>query len=75
MFTKTWNVRDAPTEELKRKAESEYKTIIKYDKFIKKAVSIEEAKQLVEEKFRHKAFVSEIELEIMRRRANGEETF
>ena len=72
---KTWKIRDSPTEELKRKLEVEYKTIIRYDKFIQQAASAEDAKQLIEEKFRHKAFANDIELEIMKRRVSGEETF
>lgn len=69
---KTWNVRDAPTEELQKKVEQEYTMIVKYNRWITRAASIEEAKALIEEKFRHKAFANDIELELMRRKANGE---
>lgn len=72
---KTWNVRDQTTEVLKKEVDKCYTMIVKYNRWIAKAATTEEAKKLVEEKFAYKAKASNIELELMRRRANGEETF
>ena len=71
---KTWNVRDQTTEALKEEAEKCYTMIVKYNRWINRAVSIEEAKNLVEEKFRYKAKANDIELELMKRRVEDEET-
>lgn len=75
MPAKTWNVRDQTTEELKKECEKCYTMIIKYNRWITKATTIEEANRLVVEKFFYKAKANNIELELMKRRANGEETF
>lgn len=75
MPAKTWNVRDQTTEVLKKEVDKCYTMIVKYNRWIAKAATTEEAKKLVEEKFAYKAKASNIELELMRRRANGEETF
>lgn len=75
MPAKTWNVRDQPTEALKKECEKYYTIIVKYNRWIAKAATMEEAKKLVEEKFAYKTKANNIELELMRRRANGEETF
>ena len=75
MQIKTWNVRDQPTETLKKECEKCYTIIVKYNRWIAKAATMEEAKKLVEEKYNYKAKADNIELELMRRRANGEETF
>ena len=75
MQAKTWNVRDQPTEALKKECEKCYTIIVKYNRWIAKAATKEEAKKLVEEKYAYKAKANDIELELMRRRANGEETF
>lgn len=72
---KTWNVRDQTTEELKREVDKYYTMIVKYNRWIARAASIEEAKTLIDEKFNYKAKANNIELELMRRRAEGEETF
>ena len=69
---KTWNVRDQTTEELKKEVEKCYTMIVKYNRWITRAVSIEEAKKLVNEKFNYKAKANDIELELMRRNADGE---
>ena len=63
------NIRDQPTAQLQAEAEDCYKMIVKYNRWISRAASTEEAKSLVEEKFRYKAKVNEIELELMRRAA------
>ncbi len=75
MPTKTWNVRDQPTEALKKECEKCYTMIVKYNRWIAKATTKEEAKKLVDEKFAYKAKANNIELELMRRKANGDETF
>lgn len=75
MPAKTWNVRDQTTEALKEEVEKCYTIIIKYNRWIARATSIEEAKTLIDEKFNYKAKANNIELELMRRRAEGEKTF
>lgn len=75
MPTKTWNVRDQTTEVLKREIDKCYTMIVKYNRWIARAASKEEAKALIEEKFNYKAKANNIELELMRRRAEDEETF
>lgn len=75
MPTKTWNVRDQTTEVLKKEVEKCYTMIVKYNRWVARAASMEEAKALIDEKFNYKAKADDIELELMRRRAEGEETF
>ena len=75
MPAKTWNVRDQTTEVLKREVDKCYTMIVKYNRWIAKAASAEDAKALINEKFNYKAKANEIELELMRRRAEGEETY
>lgn len=75
MQFKTWNIRDQPTETLKKECEKCYTIIVKYNRWIAKAATMEEAKKLVEEKYAYRAKANDIELELVRRRANGEETF
>lgn len=72
---KSWNIRDQTTEELKKEVEKCYTMIVKYNRWIARAASMEEAKTLVDEKFNYKTKANDIELELMKRRANGEETF
>ena len=75
MPTKTWNVRDQTTEVLKKEVDKYYTMIVKYNRWIARAASKEEAKALIDEKFNYKTKANNIELELMRRRAEGEETF
>ena len=75
MIAKSWNIRDQTTEALKKECEKCYTIIVKYNRWIAKAATMEEAKKLVEEKYAYKEKANDIELEIMKRRANGEETF
>ena len=75
MIAKTWNIRDQTTEVLKKEAEKCYTIIVKYNRWIARAASKEEAKALIDEKFKYKEKANNIELELMRRRAKGEETF
>lgn len=72
---KTWNVRDQTTEGLKKEVDKCYTIIVKYNRWIARAASAEEAKALIDEKFNYKKKANSIELELMRRRAEGEETF
>lgn len=72
---KTWNVRDQPTETLRKECEKCYSMIVKYNRWITRAATEKEAEKLIVEKFAYKAKANNIELELMRRRANGEETF
>lgn len=75
MPAKTWNVRDQTTEVLKKEVDKCYTMIVKYNRWIARTASKEEAKALIDEKFNYKAKANSIELELMRRRAEGEETF
>lgn len=72
---KIWNVRDQTTEVLKKEVDKCYTMIVKYNRWVARAASVEEAKALIDEKFNYKAKANDIELELMRRRAEGEETF
>ena len=75
MITKSWNIRDQTTEELKKQVDKYYKMIVKYNRWIARAATAEEAKTLIDEKFNYKTKANNVELELMKRRANGEETF
>lgn len=75
MPVKTWNVRDQTTEVLKKEVDKCYTMIVKYNRWIARAATAGEAKALVNEKFKYKEKANNIELELMRRRAEGEETF
>lgn len=75
MIAKSWNIRDQTTEALKKEVEKCYTMIVKYNRWIARAATVKEAKALIDEKFNYKAKANNIELELMRRRANGEETF
>ena len=72
---KTWNVRDQTTEVLKKEIDKCYTMIVKYNRWIARAASAKEAKALIDEKFNYKAKANNIELELMRRRTEGEETY
>lgn len=72
MPTKTWNVRDQTVEVLKREVDKCYTMIVKYNRWIARAATMEEAKALIDEKFNYKAKANDIEMELMRRNANGE---
>ena len=75
MIAKSWTVRDQTTDVLKKEADKCYTMIIKYNRWIARAASKEDAKALIDEKFNYKAKANDIERELMKRRANGEETF
>lgn len=68
---KTWNARDQPKEELIRLLEKKYKEIESSYKLIKKVSDINKAKKIIDEIWMMKSFANTIELELMRRDANG----
>ena len=71
MLNKTWNVRDQTTETLEILLERKYKEIDSNYKMLKKLSKIEDANRLVNEIWQMKSFVSNIELELMRREFNN----
>lgn len=71
MTHKTWNVRDQTEETLKILLEQKYKEINDSYKMLKKVSKIEDANRLVNEIWQMKSFVSNIELELMRREFNN----
>ena len=70
---KCWNVRDQTTEALENLLRRKYAEIKADAKAATMAATIEEAKFYIEAKFRAKAFANDIELELIRRKYNGEE--
>lgn len=64
---RSWNVRDQPKESLERILTKKYKEIDSNYKMLRKVSDIEDAKMLVDEIWRTKSFVNEIEMELMRR--------
>lgn len=68
---KTWNPRDEPTDELRRRAEKLYQEIANNYKLLKKLANIEDAKKMVESIWAKKSMANDIELEIIRREYNG----
>lgn len=71
MLNKAWNVRDQTTETLKNLLGRKYKEIDSDYKMLKKVSKIEDANRLVNEIWQMKSFVSDIELELMRREFNN----
>ena len=71
MMHKTWNIRDQTEETLKILLEQKYKEINGNYKMLKKVSKIEDATRLVNEIWQMKSFVSDIELELMRREFNN----
>lgn len=71
MVHKTWNIRDQPEESLKRLLEKKYKEINAGYKMLRKLSDIEDAKIMLEEIWRTKSFVNDIELELTRREYNN----
>lgn len=70
-MNKTWNVRDQNTESLERLLTKKYKEIDSNYKMLRKVSNIEDAQMLVNEIWQMKSFVSDIELELMRREFNN----
>jgi hypothetical protein len=71
MMQKTWNIRDQPEESLKRLLEKKYKEIDAGFKMLRKLSNIDDAQIMVDEIWRTKKFVNEIEMELMRREYNN----
>lgn len=71
---KCWNVRDQTTETLENLLRRKYAEIKSDAKAATMAATIEEAKYYIDAKFRAKAFASDIELELIRRKLENGET-
>lgn len=71
MVYKTWNVRDQTKEALEELLTRKYKEINGNYKMLKKMSNIEDAKRLIDEIWRMKSFVNDIEVELMRREYNN----
>lgn len=68
MEWKAWNIRDETTESLQRMLEKTYKDIEYRYSFLRRIISIEDAKQEIEIIYRKKASAADIELELLRRK-------
>jgi hypothetical protein len=68
---KTWNVRDQTKEALEELLTRKYKEINDNYKMLRKLSTVEDAKKLMDEIWQMKSFVSDIELELMRRECNN----
>ena len=75
MTRTTWNARDTPKAALEELLKRKYKEIDNEYKMLRKVEKKEDAKKLIEEIWQMKDFANSIEIELMRRGANGEETF
>ena len=64
---KTWNVRDQTEETLRLEAEKLYKQIDAGFKMLKKISSVDDAKTLINRIWTMKAWVNDIQLELIRR--------
>lgn len=71
MMHKTWNVRDETREALEALLTKKYKEIDGNYKMLKKVSDINDAKKLLDEIWRMKAFANEIEMELIRREYNN----
>ena len=69
---KCWNVRDQTTEALESLLKRKYAEVKADAKAATMAATIKEAKFYIDAKFRAKAFANDIELELVRRKCNGE---
>lgn len=69
---KTWNVRDQTEKTLEELLLKKYSEIDKNYKLLKKLSTMEDAKKMVEEIYRTKAFCTELEIELYKRRLNNE---
>ena len=70
---KCWNVRAQTTKVLENLRVRKYAEIKSDAKAATMAATIEDAKYYIEAKFRAKAFATEIEMELRRRRINNEQ--
>ena len=69
---KTWNVRDQTDKALEELLVKKYSEIDKSYKLLKKLSRIEDATRMVAEIYRMKAFCTELETELYKRRLNDE---
>lgn len=75
MTRTTWNARDTPKAALEELLKRKYKEIDNEYKMLRKVERKEDAIKLIEEIWRMKDFTNSIEIELIRRKANGEETY
>lgn len=68
---KAWSARDQPKKSLEIQLEKKYKEIDGNYKKLRKVSNIEDAKMLVDEIWRIKSFVNDIETELIRREYNN----
>lgn len=69
---KTWNMRDQTDKALEELLLKKYSEIDKSYKLLKKLSTMEDAKKMVDEIYRMKAFCTELEIELYKRRLNNE---
>lgn len=69
---KTWNVRDQTDKALEELLLKKYSEIDKSYKLLKKLSTAEDAKKMVDEIYHTKAFCTELEIELYKRRLNNE---
>lgn len=69
---KTWNVRDQTSKALEELLLKKYSEIDRSYKLLKKLSTMEDAKKMVDEIYRMKAFCNELEIELYKRRLNDE---
>lgn len=72
MILRTMNLKELKTEDLKTLLELKYKEINSGYKMLRRLSSIEAAKKQIEEIWRTKSLVSDLELELMRRECINE---
>lgn len=69
---KTWNVRDQTDKTLEELLLKKYSEIDRSYKLLKKLSTVEDAKKMVDEIYHTKAFCTELEIELYKRRLNNE---
>lgn len=69
---KTWNVRDQTDKALEELLLKKYSEIDRSYKLLKKLSAVEDAKKMVDEIYHMKAFCTELEIELYKRRLNDE---
>ena len=69
---KTWNVRDQTDKALEELLLKKYSEIDRSYKLLKKLSAVEDAKKMVDEIYHTKAFCTELEIELYKRRLNNE---
>lgn len=69
---KTWNVRDQTDKALEELLLKKYSEIDRNYKLLKKLSTVEDARKMVDEIYHTKAFCTELEIELYKRRLNNE---